>query len=177
MTDHDLGMVDTERHTAEHAGRWKADHGQAPHYSPAVFGAWTCIACPLDTCDWHHDDPVSQPTDPALLEAMVSEHLEGHDVADFLRALQAARDSNVALRESNNRAWDVVSLHRLRAVHRGEHTASDPVAQMLSAALVGIAEHEDVRSELTDLSRGVLGAEGIASAPAAERLSGAGSWT
>ncbi|MCX4885900.1 hypothetical protein [Streptomyces sp. NBC_00847] len=161
-------MTITERQAAEHAGLWKADRGQAPHYSAAFTGGgWTCIACPLDDCDWHHDDPVARPTAPEVLEQMVREHLAGHDLTDFLRSLQAARDSVVAVRESNNRAWDVVSLHRLKAIHRGEHPTTDPVAQMLSAALVGTPEHEDVRRQVTELSDGVAGAQGIASVPAA----------
>lgn len=157
------------RHAAEHAGLWKADRGRAPHYTPAAPGGWTCIACPLDDCGWHHDDPVAQPSAPEVLDALVREHLATHDVVDFLASLQAARDASVAVRESNNRAWDVVSLHRLRAVHRGEHPTGDPAAQMLSAALVGSAEHEDVRAEVTRLSEGVAGAQNIASVPVAER--------
>ncbi|MEW2402167.1 hypothetical protein [Streptomyces sp. NPDC046862] len=164
-------MTISERQAAEHAGLWKADRGQAPHYTAKGFlgTGWTCIACPLDGCDWHHDDPVDRPTAPEELEAMVREHLEGHSAVDFLRSLQAARDAIVATRESNNRAWDVVNLHRLRAIKRGEHPTMDPVAQMLSAALVGTAEHDDVRRELTETSEGVAGAQGIASVPAAER--------
>jgi hypothetical protein len=41
---------------------------------------------------------------------------------------------------------------------------------MLSAALVGTAEHEDVRAEVTRLSEEVAGAQNIASVPASERL-------
>ncbi|MFD5452186.1 MULTISPECIES: hypothetical protein [Streptomyces] len=156
---------------AAHAGLWKADHGQAPHYSRAALELWSCYACPLDDCDWHHDDD-ARPSAPALLEAKVLEHLAGHNVVDVLRSLQAARDASVAVRESNNRAWDVVNLHRLRAVHRGEHAYSDPIGQMLSAALVGTAEHEDVRRELTELSEGVAGARDIASVPVTERMNG-----
>lgn len=164
-------MSITARQAAEHAGLWKADRGQAPHYSWAWQTAtgWTCIACPLDDCDWHHDDPVGQPSAPESLEAKIREHLESHDLVDFLRSLQAARDGSVAVRESNNRAWDVVNLHRLRAIKRGEHPTSDPVAQMLSAALVGTAEHDDVREELTGLSDGVAGAQGIASVRLSDR--------
>ena len=155
-----------ERRAAECAGLWKAARGKPPHYSRALFSAgWTCIACPLDDCDWHHDAPVSHPGDPAELETMVREHLAGHDALDFLRSLQRAREETVAVRESSDRAWDVVNLHRLRAIHRGEHPTTDPVAQMLSAALVGTAEHEEVRSELTELSEGVAGAQNIASGP------------
>lgn len=166
-------MSSSEKQAAEHAGLWKADRGQAPHYTrtqPEV-GGWTCIACPLDGCDWHHDDPTARPSTPEVLEQMVREHLEGHDLADFLTTIQTARDGIVAVRESNNRAWDVVSLFRLRAVHEGKHPTADPVAQMLSAALVGAPEHEDVRREVTQLSQGVAGAQGIASVPAAERMS------
>lgn len=160
----------SERRAAEHAGLWKADLGQAPHYTRAFAGGgWTCIACPLDDCDWHHDDPVAQPSAQEVLETKVREHLETHSVVDFLSSLQSARDNSTALRESNNRAWDLVSLHRLRAVHQGAHPASDPTAQMLSAALVGSAEHEDVRAEVTRLSEGVAGAQNIASVPVAER--------
>ena len=167
-------MSTTEKQAAEHAGRWKADGGQAPHYTAKGFlsTGWTCIACPLDDCDWHHDDPTGRPSPPEKLETMVREHLEGHDLVDFLRSLQRARQSAVAVRESNDRAWDVVNLHRLKAVHRGEHPTTDPVAQMLSAALVGTAEHEDVRREVTELSEGVAGAQGIASVPAEERECG-----
>jgi hypothetical protein len=165
-------MGSTEKQAAEHAALWKADRGQGPHYTRAAFtsGGWTCIACPLDDCDWYHDDQVVRPSAPEALEAKVREHLESHDLVDFLRSLQSARDNSVAMRESNNRAWDVVSLHRLRAVHRGEHPTSDPVAQMLSAALVGTEEHEDVRRELTELSEGVAGAQGIASVQASDRM-------
>ncbi|MFK0288330.1 hypothetical protein ACIQVL_48840 [Streptomyces sp. NPDC090499] len=164
----------TEKQAADHAalaGMWKADRGKAPHYTAKGFlsAGWTCIACPLDDCDWHHDDPTGRPAAPEALEAKVREHLAGHDLVDFLRSLQAARDSIVAVRESNNRAWDIVNLHRLQAVHRGEHPASDPFAQMLSAALVGTAEHEDVRRQVTELSEDVVGAHNIASVPAAER--------
>ncbi|MGW0948523.1 hypothetical protein ACWD4O_39035 [Streptomyces sp. NPDC002623] len=165
-------MSSTERQAAEHAGLWKADRGQAPHYTAKGFlsTGWTCIACPLDNCDWHHDDPVSQPAPPGVVEEKVRAHLESHDLVDFLKSLQRARDGAVAVRESNNRAWDVVSLLRLRSVKRGEHPTADPIAQMLSAALVGTAEHAEVRQELTELSEGVAGAEGIASAPVVDRL-------
>ncbi|WP_225636730.1 hypothetical protein [Streptomyces solaniscabiei] len=61
------------RQTAEQAGRWKADHGQAPHYSRASLALWSCYACPLDDCDWHHDDDAARPSAPALLEAKVLE--------------------------------------------------------------------------------------------------------
>lgn len=165
-------MSITEKQAAEHAasaGMWKADRGKAPHYTAKGFlsTGWTCIACPLDGCDWHHDDPIDRPTQPEVLEATVRGHLEGHDLVDFLRSLQAARDGIVAVRESNNRAWDVVNLHRLQAVHRGEHPTSSPVAQMLSAALVGTEEHDDVRRKVTELSEGVAGAQNIASVPIA----------
>ncbi|MFD7855252.1 hypothetical protein ACFV6B_13330 [Streptomyces microflavus] len=166
-----MSDVIDERRAAEHAGLWKADLGQAPHYTRAFTGGgWTCIACPLDDCEWHHDDPVSQPSAPEVLESLVREHLASHSVVDFLASLQRARNDSTALRESNNRAWDVVSLHRLRAIHRGNHPTSDPVAQMLSAALVGTTEHEDVRAELTQLSEGVVGAQNIASVSVADRL-------
>ncbi|MEU1088991.1 hypothetical protein ABZ401_19510 [Streptomyces sp. NPDC005892] len=161
----------SEKRAAEHAGLWKADLGQAPHYTRAFTGGgWTCIACPLDNCDWHHDDPVTQPSALGVLDAKVREHLEGHSVVDFLTSLQSARDASTTLRESNNRAWDVVSLYRLRAVHEGNHPTSDPVAQMLSAALVGTAEHDEVRAEVSRLSEGGAGAQGIASVPAGERM-------
>lgn len=168
-------MSISERQAAEHAGLWKADSGRAPHYggrAGLTAGGWTCIACPLDDCDWHTDDPVSTPMDPDLIEAAVHQHLSSHDLVDFLRSLQTARDASVAVRESNNRAWDVVALHRLRAIKRGEHPTADPVAQMLSAALVGTPEHEDVRREVTQLSEGVAGAQGIASVPVAEKPCG-----
>jgi hypothetical protein len=96
---------------AAHAGLWKADHGQAPHYSHAALEFWACYACPLDDCDWHLDDDVTRPTTPASLETKILEHLADHDMVDVLRSLQAARDASVAVRESNNRAWDVVNLH------------------------------------------------------------------
>ncbi|MFJ4473264.1 hypothetical protein ACIP2X_38020 [Streptomyces sp. NPDC089424] len=167
-------MSSTERQAAEHAGLWKADRGKAPHYTAKGFlsTGWTCFSCPLDDCDWHHDDDVSRPSAPAVLDGLMREHLASHDLVDFLRSLQAARDGIVAVRESNNRAWDVVSLHRLRAVRRGQHPTSDPVAQMLSAALVGTVEHDEVRRELTELSEGVAGAQGIASVPASARQAG-----
>lgn len=152
------------RRAAEHAGRWKAGRGRAPHYSGAMFSAgWTCVACPLDDCGWHHDTPAAHVSDPAELETKVREHLESHDLLDFLRSLQAAREATMAVRESSDRAWDIVSLHRLRAIHRGEHPTTDPVAQMLSAALMGTTDHGDVRRELTALSEGVAGAQNIAS--------------
>lgn len=164
-------MSITERQAAEEAGRWKADRGQAPHYTPKGFlsTGWTCLACPLDGCEWHHDDSAGRPAAPEALDALVREHLATHDVVDFLRSLQNARDGAVAVQESNNRAWDVVSLHRLQAVHRGEHPTTDPVAQMLSAALVGTPEHDGVRRQLAELGEGVAGAQGIASVPASER--------
>jgi hypothetical protein len=168
----DPRMSITERQAAEHAGLWKADRGRAPHYGGRAgieAGGWTCIACPLDDCEWHHDDPITRPTAPEQLDAIVREHLQGHDLVDFLTTIQTARNAVVSVRESNDRAWDVVSLHRLRAIHRGEHPTTDPVAQMLSAALVGTAEHEDVRREVTELSKGVAGAEGIASVPSRYR--------
>ena len=165
----------TERRAAEHAGLWKADRGQAPHYTRHTAPGWTCLACPLDGCEWHHDDPVSHPAAAEILEAKVREHLETHSVLDFVHSLQAARDSVVAVRESNNRAWDVVNLHRLRALHRGEAARTDPFAQMLSAALVGTSEHDDVRVELTRLSEGVVGAQNIASVPVEDRLGSMGS--
>jgi hypothetical protein len=163
-------MSINERQAAEHAGSWKAGLGRAPHYTAKGFlsTGWTCIACPLDECEWHHDDPVDRPSPPGVIEALVREHLESHDLVDFLRTIQAGRDAIVAVRESNNRAWDVVNLHRLQAIRRGEHPTSDPVAQMLSAALVGTPEHEDVRREVTELSEGVAGAQGIASVPAGD---------
>ncbi|MFB7649420.1 hypothetical protein ACFC0S_15815 [Streptomyces sp. NPDC056084] len=161
-----MSTASAERRAAEHAGLWKADRGQAPHYSRAPFSlGWTCIACPLDDCDWHHDDDVARSADTAELDAKVREHLQTHQLEDFLRALQTAREATAQLNKANDRAWDVVNLHRLRAVHRGEHPYSDPFAQMLSAALVGAAEHEEVRKELTELSQGVAGAQGIASEP------------
>lgn len=170
VTDDRTSRV-SEKRAAEHAGLWKADLGQAPHYTLAFArGGWTCIACPLDECDWHHDDPVTRPSAPDVLEAAVREHLESHSVVDFLSSLQNARDASTALREANNRAWDVVSLHRLRAVHQGEHPSGDPVPQMLSAALVGTAEHDKVRAEVSQLSEGVAGAQGIASVPADKRI-------
>ncbi|MFF3505546.1 hypothetical protein [Streptomyces sp. NPDC003247] len=86
----------------------------------------------------------------------------------MLHSLQAARDASVAVRASKNRAWDAVNLHRMRAVRCGEHTHSNPVGQMLSAALVGTAEHDYVRRELTELSEGRMPAE-----PVAETLRGA----
>jgi hypothetical protein len=104
------------------------------------------------------------------VEGKVRQHLESHDLADFLQSLQAARDHSVAIRESNNRAWDVVNLLRLRAVKRGQHPTADPMAQTLSAALVGTVEHEEVRREVTELSVGVAGAQDIASAPFSERM-------
>lgn len=166
----------TAKQAAEHAGRWKANAGQAPHYTAKGFlstGEWTCYACPLDGCDWHYDDPTDRPDRASHPEAIadaieleVSAHIDEHDVWEVVCALQKARDNITAVREANNRAWDVVSLHRLRAIHRGEHSTSDPLAQMLSAALVGTPEHEDVRQEVTALSKGVAGAEGIASVPA-----------
>lgn len=164
-------MTITKRQAAEHAGLWKADRGQAPHYTLTQpdTGGWTCIACPLDDCDWHHDDPVARPSAPDVLEQMVREHLEDHDLVDFLQTIQAARDAIVAVRESNNRAWDIVSLHRLKAIKRGEHPTDSPVAQMLSAALVGTPEHDHIREQLARLSEGVAGAQGIASVPAADR--------
>ena len=165
-------MSISEQQAAEHAGLWKADRGKAPHYGGRAgieAGGWTCIACPLDDCEWHHDDPVTRPSPTGVLDQLVREHLASHDLVDFLTTIQTARDAVVAVRESNNRAWDVVNLHRLKAIHRGEHPTTDPVAQMLSAALVGTAEHEDVRREVTELSEGVAGAQGIASVPAADR--------
>lgn len=165
-------MSITEKQAAEHAGRWKADRGQAPHYTrtqPSI-GGWTCVACPLDGCHWHHDDPIDRPAAPEVLEALVREHLESHDLVDFLRTIQTARDGIVAVREANNRAWDIVNLHRLKAVKRGEHPTSSPIAQMLSAALVGTEEHEDVRRQVERLSQDVAGAQGIASVPASERM-------
>ncbi|MFF2571179.1 hypothetical protein [Streptomyces sp. NPDC058084] len=162
-----MSTASAERRAAEHAGLWKAGCGRAPHYSRAPFSVgWTCIACPLDDCDWHHDDDVARPGDPSELDTLVREHLQTHPLEDFLRALQAAREATAQVNKSNDRAWDVVNLHRLRAIRRSEHPYSDPFAQMLSAALVGVAEHEEVRRELTELSQGVAGAQGIASEPA-----------
>lgn len=159
-----------EKRAAEHAALWKADHGQAPHYSRSFAGlGWTCWACPLDDCDWHHDEPVQGPTTAGTVDALVREHLGSHDVADFLQSLQRARESNVAVRESNNRAWDVVQVHRLRTAQRGEHPSTDPVAQMLSAALVGSNEHEVVRDEIRALE-GDTHHPSSASVPVAERL-------
>lgn len=169
----------TAKQAAEYAGQWKANSGQAPHYTAKGFlstGEWTCYACPLDGCDWHYDDPTDRKSKPEAvedaIELEVSSHLDEHDVWDFLYALQKARDNIVAVREANNRAWDVVNLRRLKAIHRGEHPTTDPVAQMLSAALVGTPEHEDVRRELTELSEGVAGAQNIASTPIAAKPCG-----
>lgn len=170
----DEPVPDTKR-AAEHAGLWKADNGQAPHYSRSVIAlGWTCWACPLDECDWHHDVRVGDDGDPVVLEAMFRTHLTEHDVADFLRALVAARESNVAVRESNNRAWDVVQLHRLRACHRGENPYADPVAQMLSGAMAGAAEHEEVRAEVNRLGESLPGSRNSASVPYAERTTTGG---
>jgi hypothetical protein len=161
----------TERQAAEHAARWKADSGKAPHYSRAFLAAgWTCYACPLTGCDWHHDDRVDRPSDPAAVDALAREHLASHDVADWVRALQEARDGAVASRESNNRAWDVVQLHRLRACHRGEDPYSDPVQDVLAAALIGSEDHEKVRAEINRLGETVAGARDSASVPIAQRL-------
>lgn len=163
-------MSITAVQAAEHAGLWKAARGQAPHWTKSFLSSgWTCTACPLADCEWHHDAPTDRPIDPEALEAMVLEHLQSHDLADFLDSLQRARDSIAAVKESNDRAWDVVNLHRLRAIRRGEHQTDDPAAQMLSAALVGTTEHDDVRRELTDLAEGVRGADGIASVPEERR--------
>ncbi|WP_190155865.1 hypothetical protein [Streptomyces litmocidini] len=41
-----------------------------------------------------------------------------------------------------------------RAAERGEHPCSDPVAQMLSAALVCTQEHQAVRDRLGEIGRG-----------------------
>lgn len=139
---------------AEHAGRWKADRGRAPHYATGHRQWWRCLACPLDGCEWHHDDRHDAPTAPDAVESLIREHVAGHDLADVLTSLAAARDATEAVRASSDRAWEVVQLHRLRAVQRGEGPYSDPVAQMLSAALVGAEEHQAVRDRLTELHRG-----------------------
>ncbi|HET6857187.1 MAG TPA: hypothetical protein VFH94_08845 [Streptomyces sp.] len=136
---------------ADHAGRWKAGCGRAPHFSGAHREWSTCLACPLDGCSWHHDEPHGAVPAPDVVEALVREHVAAHDLADVLASLLTARDATAAVRASNDRAWDVVQLHRLRAVQRGEGPHTDPVAQMLSAALVGTDEHQAVREELDAL--------------------------
>ncbi|MFE9793521.1 hypothetical protein ACFYRL_17485 [Streptomyces goshikiensis] len=136
---------------AEHAGRWKAERGQAPHYATGHVQWWTCLACPLDGCDWHHDDRHDAPAAPAVLEALVREHVARHDLADVLASLATARDATAAVNASNDRAWDVVRLRRQQAAERGEHAYSDEVAQQLSSALVGSEEHQAVRDQLGDV--------------------------
>lgn len=138
---------------AEHAGRWKAGCGKAPHYTARGFltTGWSCLACPVDGCEWHHDVREDAPPAPASLEALVREHVAGHDVLDVLASLTAARKATAAVREATDRAWDVVQLHRLRAIQRGEPTYADPVAQMLSAALVCSDDHQAVRDEIATL--------------------------
>ncbi|MFD9517677.1 hypothetical protein [Streptomyces sp. NPDC059979] len=140
-------MTDT-RTAAEHAGRWKADRGRPPHYAVSYREWWTCLACPLDGCDWHHDDRHDSPSAPAVLEALVREHVAGHDLVDVLAAITAARDATAAVDASNDRAWDVVKLRRLQAAERGEDPYGDPVSRILSAALVGSEEHQAVRDLL-----------------------------
>lgn len=103
---------------AEHAGRWKAERGRAPHYATGHEQWWTCLACPLDGCEWHHDDRHDAPSAPAVLEALVREHVAGHDVADVLASLTAARDATAAVNASNDRAWDVVRLRRQEAAEQ-----------------------------------------------------------
>lgn len=136
---------------AEHAGRWKAERGQAPHYSRAYRELWTCLACPLDGCEWHHDEPHDAVPAPDTVEALVRAHVATHDLVDVLASLTAARDATAAVKASADRAWDVVQLRRLQAVQRGEGPYTDPVAQTLSAALVGTDEHQAVRDELAAL--------------------------
>ncbi|MCX4525257.1 hypothetical protein OG982_06060 [Streptomyces sp. NBC_01551] len=136
------------RAAAEHAGRWKASRGQAPHYASGHERWWTCLACPLDGCEWHHDDRHDAPAAPAVLEALVREHVAGHPLGDVLASLTAARDATGAVNASNDRAWDVVRLRRQQAAERGEHPYSDPVAQQLSAALVGHEDHQALRDLL-----------------------------
>ncbi|MEV6679448.1 hypothetical protein AB0N09_21725 [Streptomyces erythrochromogenes] len=136
------------RTAAEHAGRWKAGRGQAPHYASGHEQWWTCLACPLDGCEWHHDDRHDAPAAPTALEALVREHVASHPLSDVLASLTAARDAMAAVNASNDRAWDVVRLRRQQAAERGEHPHSDPVAQQLSAALVGHEDHQAVRDLL-----------------------------
>ncbi|MEU6211841.1 hypothetical protein ABZ891_18285 [Streptomyces sp. NPDC047023] len=88
-----------------------------------------------------------------MLEALVREHVGGHDLVDVLACLTAAREATAAVNASNDRAWDIVRLRRLQAAERGELPYSDPMAQMLSAALVGHEEHRIVRDQL-DAARG-----------------------
>ncbi|MGP3685229.1 hypothetical protein ACTVZO_11040 [Streptomyces sp. IBSNAI002] len=136
------------RTAAEHAGRWKAERGQAPHYSTGHAQWWTCLACPLDGCEWHHDDRHDAPADPTALETLVHEHVAGYDLAEVLASLTAARDATAAVNASNDRAWDVVRLRRQEAAARGEDPYGDPLSRMVSAALVGSEEHQAVRAAL-----------------------------
>ncbi|WP_093893309.1 hypothetical protein [Streptomyces sp. Ncost-T10-10d] len=62
--------------------------------------------------------------------------------------------STAAVRASSMRAWEVVQLCRQQAIERGEHPYSDPVVQMLSAALVGAEEHQAVRDQLGEAGCG-----------------------
>lgn len=140
--------------TAEHAGRWKAERGRAPHYATGHTEWWTCLACPLDGCEWHHDDRHDDPSTPAALEDLLREHVTGHDLVDVLASLVVARDATAAVNASNDRAWDVVRLRRQQAAARGEDPYGDPVSRMLSAALVGAEEHQAVRDQLGDTGRG-----------------------
>ncbi|KOU99090.1 hypothetical protein [Streptomyces sp. XY533] len=156
MTDQTTAGLSLASFTAaaEHAGRWKAERGRAPHYATGHTQWWTCLACPLDGCEWHHDDPHAAPGEAAVLEAVVREHVAGHDLVDVLASLTAARDATDAVRASSDRAWEVVQLRRQQAIERGEHPYSDPVAQMLSAALVDAECHQAVRDQLGDIGRG-----------------------
>ncbi len=72
------------RTAAEHAGHWKADNSQAPHYSTGHTAWWTCLACPLDDCDWHHDDPHDNPGGVGLRRA-------GRQVRRAARVMTAAK--------------------------------------------------------------------------------------
>ncbi len=93
------------------------------------------------------------PSAPVALEILVREHVAGHDLANVLASLTAARDATAAVGASADRAWDIVRLRRQQAAERGEQPYSDPVAQTLSAALVGTEEYQAVRDRLGETGR------------------------
>lgn len=106
-----------------------------------------------DACDAAH------PIQATLLTFDQVTHIEGpidaiaEVAADAIHPeLDRLRGEVERLKAANDRAWDVVQLLRYRAMGRGDSPYSDPIGQLLSAALVGDPTHEEVRAEVRDLT-------------------------
>lgn len=113
-------------------------------------------------CEDDCADPVAcdaaHPIQATLLTFDQVTHLEGpvdaiaEVVADAVHPeLDRLRAEVERLKAANDRAWDVVQLVRFRAIACAEDPYGDPVGQLMSAALIGVPSHEEVRAELREL--------------------------